>query len=110
MINKFIIDILKSINIPCYYMQAPKTRDDAYCIFSIFKEQDIGLYDNDNLKEVYYCTLNYWYSSPQDVLKYSEIKNLLKKNKVVIRDIVDMPVHEGYYGKSYSLKITRLLD
>lgn len=112
MINAEIKKIFDELEIPFFYMQAENHNHNAYVIFSIFKEQDLGLYSNgddaDYIKTVYYCTLNYWYKTPQDGMKYTEIKKTLKANKVMVRDIVDLPPHNGYYGKSFQLKITRL--
>ncbi len=110
MINKEIMEVFDSLGIPCFYMEAPKTTSNKYALFSIFKEQEIGVYDNEAKKVVYYITINYWCKSPQDTIKYTEIKRALKNAKMIVRDVVDIPPHNGYYGKSFSVKVTRLIE
>lgn len=110
MINKEVKEIFDKLNIPFYYMVAPKNNHNYYVIFSIIKEQDMGLYDCDNIKVEYYCSLNFWYRNPQDCALYLDIKKAFKQNKVQVRNVVDLPVSNGYYGKSFNLKITRLLN
>ena len=44
MINKKIIDTLKSLNIPTYYIECDK-QEDKYIIFSIYSEKDTDRFD-----------------------------------------------------------------
>ena len=114
MINSEVKAVFDELEIPFFYMQADNHNHTKYVIFSIFKEQDLGLYSNGEeanyIKTVYYCTLNYWYKAPQDGVRYTDIKRELKTNKIMVRDIVDLPPHNGYYGKSFQLKIVRLIE
>ncbi len=110
MINKEIMRVFNDLNIPCFYSVAPKNNYDKYCIFSIYKEQELGIYEGSAIKVVYYCSINYWYKKPEDGIKYTEIKRALKANKMIVRDVVDLPMSNGYYGKNFNIKIVRLLN
>lgn len=110
MINQEVKQVMDKLNIPFFYMTAPINNHNSYCIFSIYKEQETGVYDNDVFKVDYYCTLNFWYKTPQEGLRYTEIKRALKNAKIIVRDVIDLAPHNGYYGKSFSLKITRLIE
>ena len=110
MINNEVKSVFDKLNIPFYYNVAPKNNHNCYVIFSIIKEKDVGLYDYEHIKVDYYCSINFWYKSPQDYEKYVDIKKALKSNKMIIRSIADLPVSNGYYGKNFSIKITRLLN
>ena len=70
MVNKKIIDTLKPLGIPTYYMSTGK-QSDKYITFSIYNEKDTDKFDNKNLSETYYITLNYWYSNPKDLMLYT---------------------------------------
>ncbi len=98
MVNKKIIDTLKPLGIPTYYMSTGK-QSDKYITFSIYNEKDTDKFDNKNLSETYYITLNYWYSNPKDLMLYKEIKQLLKENKFKFDGSNDLKDGD-YYGKN----------
>lgn len=98
MINKKIIDTLKPLGIPTYYMSTGK-QSDKYITFSIYNEKDTDKFDNKNLSETYYIALNYWYSNPKDLMLYKEIKQLLKENKFKFDGSNDLKDGD-YYGKN----------
>ena len=52
MVNKKIIDTLKPLGIPTYYMSTGK-QSDKYITFSIYNEKDTDKFDNKNLSETY---------------------------------------------------------
>lgn len=98
MINKTIREVLKPLRIPTYYMECSE-KTDKYIIFNVYNEQDTDVFDNENISETYYITLNYWYSNPDDIVLYKEIKRLLKQANFKFdgsSDIKDGP----YYGKN----------
>ena len=98
MINKKIMETLAPLNLPIFYMET-STDMDKYIIFNIFREKETDRFDNKNLSEVYYITLNYWYKSPTDLGLYKQIKGLLKKEKFKFDNCSDLK--EGqYFGKS----------
>ena len=72
--NSKIINLLKDV-VPTYY-QDTKQCPDKYCIFSCYNEQDSMFYDDTNLSETYYITINYWYKRPTDMMLYKQIKNI----------------------------------
>lgn len=98
MINKRIIDILKPLNVPVYYMETGKQAD-KYIIFNIYNEKDTDKFDNRNLSETYYIALNYWYSNPSDIALYKEIKRILKEHKFRFDGCKDLKDGK-YYGKN----------
>ncbi|MEG2056824.1 MAG: hypothetical protein RRZ84_02800 [Romboutsia sp.] len=98
MINKKIIDILKPLSIPAYYMSAGK-QVDKYIVFSIYNEKDTDRFDNKNLSETYYITLNFWYKKPSDLVLYKQIKELLKENRFKFDGSNDLKDGE-FFGKN----------
>ena len=95
--NSKIINLLKDI-VPTYY-QGTTQCPDKYCIFSYYDEQDSMFYDDTNLSETYYITINYWYKRPEDMMLYKQIKNILKSNGFTFDGSSDLK--EGvYYGKN----------
>ena len=97
MINKKIIEILRDL-VPVYY-QETSNKPDKYIIFSIYDEQDTMIYDDINLSETYYITLNYWYKNPSDLKLYKQIKEKLKSNGFTFDGASDLKDGE-YYGKN----------
>lgn len=98
MINKIIIDTLKPLNIPVYYMVAGK-QTDKFITFAIYNEKDTDRFDNKNLSETYYIALNYWYKNPGDIGLYKQIKQLLKQNGFRFDGSNDLKDGD-YYGKN----------
>ena len=98
MINKKIIDTLKPLEIPTYYMSTGKQLD-KYITFSIYNEKDTDKFDNKNLSETYYITLNYWYKNPSDLKLYKQIKEKLKSNGFTFDGGNDLKDGD-YYGKN----------
>ena len=95
--NSKIINLLKDI-VPIYY-QETKQSHDKYCIFSYYDEQDSMFYDDTNLSETYYITINYWYKKSTDMMIYKQIKDILKSNGFTFDGSADLK--EGaYYGKN----------
>ena len=80
--NSKIIKLLKDI-VPTYYLETTQCPD-KYCIFSYYDEQDSMFYDDTNLSETYYITINYWYKRPADMMLYKQIKNILMVNGLSI--------------------------
>lgn len=110
MINEEIMNVFKELNIPCFYMSAQNNNHEKYAIFSIFKEQEVGIYEGQAIKIIYYVSINYWYKKPQYSVMYTQIKRALKANKMIVRDVTDLPMSNGYYGKNFNIKIVRLLN
>lgn len=106
MINKKIVDILKDL-VPIYY-QETSTKPDKYIIFSIYDEQDSMFYDDTNLSETYYITINYWYKNPSDLMLYKQIKNILKSNGFIFKGSSDLQGGE-YFGKNMDFFYEELL-
>nr|WP_195365916.1 hypothetical protein [[Eubacterium] tenue] len=99
MINKKIIDIMESLQIPCYYQEC-NNRKDYYVLFNIFLEKDIEVADNISQATTYYITINYWYKKDcKDLVKYKEIKQAMKSNGFKFDDINDV-VGNTHFCKS----------
>ncbi|KGJ49823.1 hypothetical protein KD33_07780 [Clostridium sp. NCR] len=92
--NKEIMDLIKSLNIPCYYQElnVNNTNKPAnYVLFSIYLEKDVEVADNISQATTYYIAINYWYEkSCKDLDKYRQIKNLMKSNGFKFDGINDM--------------------
>lgn len=106
MINKKIMDILKDL-VPVFY-QETSSKPDKYIIFSIYDEQDTSIYDDINLSETYYITLNYWYRNPSDLGLYKTIKEILKSNGFTFGGCSDLKDGD-YYGKNMDFIYEELL-
>ena len=89
MINSKIRQLLGKLNIPIYY-QKTTTKPEKYIIFSVPLEQDSSFFDDTNLCEKYYVTVNYWYKKSEDKKLYKEIKNILKSNYFLFKDSTDL--------------------
>ena len=76
--NNKIIKLLKDI-VPIYYQETKQSLG-KYCIFSYYAEKDSMFYDDANLSETYYITINYWYKNASDMMLYKQIKDILKSN------------------------------
>jgi len=95
--NSKILNLLKDI-VPVFY-QETKQRYDKYIIFSYYDEKDSMFYDDANLSETYYITINYWYKNPSDMMIYKQIKNILKSNGFIFDGSSDVKDGE-YRGKN----------
>ena len=76
--NSKIVNLLSDI-VPTIY-QETKQKPDKYIIFSCYDEKDSMFYDDTNLSETYYITINYWYKNASDMMLYKQIKDILKSN------------------------------
>ena len=95
--NSKILNVLKDI-VPVFY-QETKQKSDKYIIFSYYDEKDSMFYDDANLSETYYITINYWYKNPSDMMIYKQIKNILKSNGFIFDGSSD--IKDGdYRGKN----------
>ena len=95
--NSKILNLLKDI-VPVFY-QETKQKPDKYIIFSYYDEKDSMFYDDANLSETYYITINYWYKNPSDMMVYKQIKNILKSNGFIFDGSSDVKDGE-YRGKN----------
>ena len=105
--NSKITSLLKKI-VPDIYYQETTQRHDKYCIFSYYDEKDSMFYEDTNLSETHYITINYWYKNPSDLMLYKQIKNILKSNGFTFDGASDLK--EGdYYGKNMDFIYEELL-
>ena len=105
--NSKITSLLKKI-VPDTYYQETTQRPDKYCIFSYYDEKDSMFYEDTNLSETYYITINYWYKKPSDLMLYKKIKNILKSNGFTFDGASDLKDGD-YYGKSMDFIYEELL-
>lgn len=105
--NSKITSLLKKIVSDTYYQETTQ-RPDKYCIFSYYDEKDSMFYEDTNLSETYYITINYWYKNHSDLMLYKQIKNILKSNGFTFDGASDLK--EGdYYGKNMDFIYEELL-
>lgn len=104
--NSKIISLIKDI-VPIYYQETTQ-KHDKYCVFSYYDEGDGMFYDDTNLSETYYITLNYWYKNPVDMMLYKQIKNILKSNGFTFDGASDLKDGE-YRGKNMDFTYEELL-
>lgn len=99
--NKEIMTLIKSLNIPCYYQELSNSnKPDNYVLFSIYLENDVEVADNESKATTYYITLNYWYKKDcKDLDKYKTIKNLMKSNRFKFDSVNDLK-SETHFCKS----------
>lgn len=107
MINNKIVSILKDIS-PVFY-QRTSSKLDKYIIYSIYDEEDTMIYDDINLAEGYYITINYWYKNPSDIVLYKKIKEKLKSNGFTFEGSSDLEKDGEYYGKNMDFFYEELL-
>lgn len=104
--NDKIVKLLKNIA-PTFY-QETKQKLDKYIIFSCYDEKDSMFYDDTNLSEIYYITINYWYKNASDMLVYKQVKNILKSNGFIFDGASDLKDGE-YRGKNMDFIYEELL-
>lgn len=105
--NKKIMDILKKLNIPVYYMETT-SKPDKYIIFSFYNEKDTMNYDDTNFSETHSITFNYWYKNSSDLTMYKEIKKILKENGFIFNSSKDLK-DGSYFGKNMDFFYEELL-
>lgn len=106
MVNSKIVDILKDIA-PVFY-QKTSSKLDKYIVYSIYDEEDTMIYDDVNLGEGFYITINYWYKNPSDIVLYKKIKGSLKSNGFIFEGSSDLQDGE-YFGKNMDFFYEELL-
>ena len=93
-----IVEILEKLNIDIGW-QEYKEKAKEYIVFNIYNDEESSFYDNENLSETYYITINYWYVSKSNINKWKEIRKLMKENNFIYDGGKDLK--EGnLYGKS----------
>lgn len=100
MINKKIIELLKKLNLKCYFMEAPLNAGSKYVLFNTYKEKDTDVFDNKSTSTTHFIQLNYWYKNSGDMVLYQTIKELMKENGFKFdgcRDLKD----GDYYCKAF---------
>lgn len=102
LINKIIIDVIKSLGIKCYFMEAANPGD-KYVLFNTFLERDTDILDNKSMSTTYYIQLNYWYKNPVDVVLYKQIKETMKTNGFKYDSCKDSKDGD-YYCKAFDFK------
>lgn len=102
MINSKIIEVLKSLNIPIYWMEYDGDEKE-YIIFQTNNVDDIRYFDDNAHAEQIEIGLLYWFNSPTGAEKINEIKNLMKLNGFIKQNEKDMK-NEDYYGRSFRFK------
>ena len=95
----YIIALMKEANALGAKLNLSATVSELKNLFSYYDEQDSMFYDDMNLSETYYITINYWYKNPSDMIVYKQIKNILKSNGFIFDGSSDVKDGE-YRGKN----------
>ncbi|MEG0667842.1 MAG: hypothetical protein RR460_04375 [Clostridium sp.] len=97
-----LVEILEQLKIPIAFQEFDGESDE-YIVFDVYHDEDSDFYDNENLSETYYITLNYWFKSKSNIKKYKKIKSLLKDNDFVYTGGKDL-ISNGYLGRNLDFK------
>lgn len=93
-----IVEILETLGIDLGFIEYSGNSKE-YIIFNIYNEEESDFSDDENLSNIYYIQVNYWFNSLKNINKYKEIKEIMKKNGFIFDDAKD--VKDGkYYGKN----------
>ena len=93
-----IVEVLETLGIDLAFMEY-EGNSNEYIIFNIYNEESNNFADDDNLSDVYYIQINYWFKSLKNLNKYNKIKDLLKENGFMFDGAKDLK-DNGYYGKN----------
>ena len=93
-----LVEVLETLGIDLAFMEY-EGNSNEYIIFNIYNEEANNFADDDNLSDVYYIQVNYWFKSLKNLDKYNEIKELLKENGFMFDGAKDLK-DNGYYGKN----------
>lgn len=99
MINSKMIEILKSLNIPVYWMEYDGDEKE-YIIFQTNNVDDIRYFDDNAHAEKIEIGLVYWFNSTAGTEKINIIKELMKENEFIRLSEKDIK-NEDYYGRSF---------
>lgn len=103
-----LLEILEELNIPIGF-QTFEGEAEEYIIFNIYDDKDSRFFDNENLSETYYISINYWTTKKSKLNNYKKIKTLLKELDFEYRNGKDL-VLDGAYGRSLTFKYEYYLD
>ena len=93
-----IVEVLETLGIDLAFMEY-EGNSNEYIIFNIYNEESNNFADDDNLSDVYYIQVNYWFKSLKNIKNYEKIKDLLKENGFMFDGAKDLK-DNGYYGKN----------
>lgn len=97
-IYELIKNTVKSLDIECYY-SAAESRLDNYAIYSVDTESETEHFDNKNFAIEYNVSIKYFYKKPNQMMKYREIINAMKKNGFSFITAYDDGKKDPYYIK-----------
>jgi len=78
-INELVVNTLKPLGIPIVYLRyETDQKATAYCLFSIYNDEETDFADDTNDSETYYVQVSFWYDHPEDFAKVAQIRKLMK--------------------------------
>lgn len=107
MINSKVIQTLKSLNIPIYWIDYDGNESE-YIIFKTNNQDDIKHHDDTADAEQIEIGLIYWFTGYEGVSKINEIKVLMNENGFIKLNEKDMK-DEEYFGRSFRFKYIKSL-
>lgn len=107
MINSKVIQALKSLNIPIYWISYDGDESE-YIIFQTNNQDDIKNHDDTASAEQIEIGLIYWFNSYAGVERIDKIRVLMKENGFIKLNEKDMK-YEEYFGRSFRFKYIKSL-
>lgn len=108
MINSKIIQALKSLEIPIYWMSYDGD-DKEYIIFQTINQSDINFSDDLASKENIDIGLIYWFKDSLGAENIDKIRFLMKNNGFIKLNEKDLKDDE-YYGRSFRFRYIEDLE
>ncbi|CEJ74229.1 Uncharacterised protein [[Clostridium] sordellii] len=96
--HNYLVGILETLGIDIAWMEYEGDSDE-YIVFSIYDDKESDFFDNTNLSETYYITINYYFKSLKNIDKWEKIRDLLKENGFAYDGGEDLKT-KNIYGKN----------
>lgn len=93
-----IVEILETLGIDLAWQEYSGNASE-YIIFSIYNDEDSDFYDDENLSEIYYITITYWFESKKNINTWKKIKELMKSKGFIYDGGTDLK-EKHLHGKS----------
>lgn len=103
-----LVEILENLNIPIAF-QVFEGEAEEYIIFNIYDDKNSNFFDNENLTETYYISINFWTTKKSKLKNYKKIKSLLKEYDFKYLNGKDL-VSDGVYGRNLTFTYEYFLD
>lgn len=103
-----LVEILENLNIPIAF-QVFEGEAEEYIIFNIYDDKNSNFFDNENLTETYYISINFWTTKKSKLKNYKKIKYLLKEYDFKYLNGKDL-LSDRVYGRNLTFMYEYFLD